>query len=513
MSFIRRLLPTPYVADLAAPLLRLSPKDSFTVDNAVQGVLGLGGTGSGKTSTTAEYLSRSYLSAGMGGLVLNAVPGEADLWRRRCAATGRAKDLIVFDASGQHRFNFLQYMMETMPNAGELVMNVVALLSTVIDAANGRVGQGGGENAFWQMATKEALGHSLSVLWAAYGHINLHDLFALIQSRPTSYDHAASATWLDHSFMAHTLRQADEQPRHRMHPMDYRASFHYLTQTLANPDPRTTGNLIATISANLAPLTQGKMRELFCTGTTLVPEMTHEGAIIVLDLPAMIYQEAGILAQLIFKTLWQKAAQRRRVSGRTRPIFLFSDEFQYFLTAEDARFQSTARGQRVASVYLTQNLPGLYDRISSARPENSTDALIGNLQTKIFHANSCVRTNQWAADMISKGVQLRYSGGVNQSFNAGRSYGGNTSWSQSGNSSQGGSSGGGSNWGFNQGFSSGENAGYSEQIDYLVQPGYFTRLRKGGKATRYKVDALVFQGGRVFGHSRQTFLPVVLRQR
>ena len=253
------------------------------------------------------------------------------------------------------------------------------------------------------------------------------------------------------------------------------------------------------------------MRELFCTGTTFVPEMTHEGAIIVLDLPAMVYQEAGILAQLIIKDIWQKAAQCRRVTRRTRPIFCCADEMHFFITANDARFTSTARGQRVASLYLTQNLPGLYDRVGGARPENTVDALIGNLQTKIFHANSCVRTNQWAADMIGKGLTLRWSGGANNGWSYGENVGSSTSYSSDDKGH--GTKGGNVNWGRNFGTSGGNSLSFSEQIDYQMQPAEFTRLAKGGKVNRRRVEAVVFQGGRVFRHSRRTFLPVVFKQR
>ena len=65
-----------------------------------------------------------------------------------------------------------------------------------------------------------------------------------------------------------------------------------------------------------------RLRELFCTTTNIVPELTHEGAVIVLDLPVKEHAEIGQLSQTLFKYIWQRASERRDVrrhrTGRAR---------------------------------------------------------------------------------------------------------------------------------------------------------------------------------------------------
>ena len=68
-----------YIANLDAPLLRLSHKDVFTLRDACQGVHVFGGIGSGKTSGSGKALASAYLRAGFGGLVLCAKPDELSL--------------------------------------------------------------------------------------------------------------------------------------------------------------------------------------------------------------------------------------------------------------------------------------------------------------------------------------------------------------------------------------------------------------------------------------------------
>ena len=497
------------VRRLSMPMLKLSRRDRFRLSDLLESTIIFGSPGSGKTSASGAAFLRMYLRGGMGGLVGAVKPGEAARVIRLAKAAGRGGSLIVIDGSGRQRINFLQYLMQTSPDAGQLVTNIVDALSTVIAAVNGQVEPGGSDNQFWQKAMKEVLLHAVAVLWAAYGRVSLYDVFALLQSRPMALVQVTEPQWLATSFMAHTLTKADEAPTHRMHPMDYRAAFDYLTKTLANPDARTTGNIHATLSADLAPLMQGAMRELFSTGTTFVPEMTFDGAIIVMDLPVQVYGQAGLLAQQIIKYLWQKAVLQRKVDRYTRPVFHYCDEYQVLVSPGDADFISRSREAMAATTILTQSVPGLVSKISGSKAEHVANSLLACCNTKVFHANGCHITNKYAADIIDKGVTVRYNGGSNMGWSdtTGQGYThGTTHNGKEGSSSN--------SYTDNSSFtrSGGHSLGWSEQMDYLVQPAAFTRLRKGGKVNRRQVDAIIFQPGRTWHHSGKTFLPVTFRQ-
>lgn len=498
------------VRRLSTPMLRLSRWDRLRLSDLLESTIIFGSPGSGKTSASGAAFLRLYFSSGGGGLTCAVKPGEADRIIRMAKAAGRGHNLIVVDGSGRHRINFLQYLMSISPDPGQLITNIVDALSTVIAAVNGQVEPGGSDNQFWQKAMKEALLHSVSVLWAAYGRVSLYDVFALLQSRPTTPAQAVDPHWEATSFMARTLQKAGDAPTHPMHPMDYRAAFDYLTKTLANPDSRTTGNILATLSADLAPLMQGAMRELFSTGTTFVPEMTFDGTIIVMNLPVQVYGQAGLLAQQIIKYLWQKAVLQRKVDRKTIPVFHYCDEYQMLIAPGDADFVSRSREAVSMTTVLSQSIPGLVSKVSGSKAEHVVNALLACCNTKIFHANGCHVTNKYAADIIDKGMTVRYNGGAN------------VGWSdQVGDSYNHGSSSNGKETSHNQGFgytrsetrSGGQSLGWSEQMDYLVQPGEFTRLRKGGKVNRRQVDAIIFQNGTKFRLTGQTYLPVTFRQK
>ncbi len=493
-----RLWPSACLSHHEAPLLRFG-RDVWRVRDAYEGTAIIGAPGSGKTSASGYAIALALARAGWGGIVLCAKPDEADRWEALCRLAGRQRSLMRFDGSGRYRFNFLRYAMAAASDT-DPVTNTVAVLTHVLRTASGEVGSpvGGGDNPFWGKSSREFLAHGSAVLWCAYGDITLPDLLKLIQSRPPKPDDLSGMAYLN-GFMNATLMKCKAGPVHPMKQHDFEQARDYLTKRLPNPDPRTTGNLVATLSADLSPLLSGPMHELFGTDLTIVPEMTHEGAIIVLDFPLKVWNEAGHLAQHIFKYLWQRATERR--GSRGRPVFLWADEGHLFASPYDAEFQSTARGARAATVWLTQNILGVAEQMGGRNPLNTAKALLGNFQTKIFHANSCVDTNQWAADTIAKREEWRESYSENEGQGEGDNR--NHSW---------GATGGGGGRGRSENWNLGSSRSSQQVIEYPVLPAHFTTLRNGGRANRGIVDAVLFKGGQTWRSSKAAWMPAQFRQ-
>jgi hypothetical protein len=241
---------------------------------------------------------------------------------------------------------------------------------------------------------------------------------------------------------------------------------------------------VSTVTTLIDPLLRGVMHTLFATTTNFVPEVVHEGAVIVIDLPVLEFGTVGQLCQVLFKFLFQKSTERRDLSRHSAPVFLWADEAQYFATSHDALFQGTARSARVATVYLTQNLPGYLAAIGAGgNGQAFVHALMGNLATKIFHANTCSQTNQWAAETIARHWQIRGSVGTSSSDDE------------------------------RGGARTSRSVGSSDALDFQVEPHEFTLLRKGGPENNRCVDAIVFQGGRIFHESKKNHLKVCFTQR
>jgi hypothetical protein len=230
------------------------------------------------------------------------------------------------------------------------------------------------------------------------------------------------------------------------------------------------------------------LRDLLCSGSNVTPDAVEQGKIIVIDLSVKEFAEIGQYAQVIWKYAFQRSIERRDVKKSPRPVFLWADECQYFVTSHDAQFATTCRSFRVAVVYLTQNLNNLYASLGGLQQGKAqADSLLGCLNTKIFHANSCALTNEMASTLCGRTRQLF--------VNANSGHQGD--------------------W-IAEAFGLGEGAhstsGVSESMDNEIEPSVFTSLRSGGPENDFNVDAIVFQNGKVYADTGRPWRHATFKQ-
>jgi hypothetical protein len=262
---------------------------------------------------------------------------------------------------------------------------------------------------------------------------------------------------------------------------------------------RTRGSIVATLTSTINGLLTGRIHELFGTDTTLVPELTQQGAIILLDLSVHEFGAVGAIAQQIVKSLWMKSIQQRPIHPGMRPCFLWMDEAQYFLSDADADFLSTSREYRACPVYITQDLPTFYAALGGENAENRGKQLVAKFQTRIFHANTDHVTNSFASDIIGKTRKYKISRSVNSGFNAGVS-------GQQGEYE--------SSYGGGGGRTAGRGYSIESYDDDDIRPEYFgNELRTGGKENAFLVDAIVIRSARRFRASRRNRLKVTFQQK
>ncbi|HEY4990143.1 MAG TPA: TraM recognition domain-containing protein, partial [Opitutaceae bacterium] len=456
--------------------------DAWRIKDAFEGTMIFGGTGSGKTSGSGRALARSFLGAGFGGLVLCAKPDEPSLWRSYAAEAGREPDLVMFGADPKWSFNFMEYESIRSGSGAGLTENLVTLFMEVSSIGSGD-GRSRGGDPFWERAMRSLIRNSVEVLVMAGQPVTLHALFDVVRSAPPDAASLGSVPWKSGSACWRLLDIARERALGTSWEIDCREVAGYWLTHFPTLGEKTRGSIVAMFSTLAEALMRGKMRELFCEGTSLSPEDVIAGRVIVVDLPVKEWSEVGRMAAVLWKYCLQKAVERRadNTDGRGRPLFIWADECQHFTSRYDPMFQATARSSRAASVYLTQNYPSLASSVGGgAEGRALTDTLLGNMGTKIFHANSDRETNQLAADLVGKRLQsLRSSGsGSSQSLGSHATFGSSAS------------------------------RGRTENMDFEIQPMEFSSLRKGGPENAHTSDALVFQNGRLWAGTGRTWQKV-----
>lgn len=530
-----------YADSLDAKLLQLGGQDHFTLRDAAQSVLVIGGTGSGKTTGAGKALREALLRSGAGGIVLVAKPEEADLWRADIARCGRSASLIDWNGSNGG-YNFIA--AELVRQGSDGVNAVIELIMRVLEMARlaspspGRTG-----DAFWDDTVRQILRNCVALLFAATGTVKISDILKFVRAAPTSPEQMGDADWQRQSFFCHMFLAAAERLQQGSIPgFDDGAgerTVAYWQRDFAAMDAKLRGNVLVSLTTALDRFNHGWLADAFCGETSIVPELTFHGAIILLAMPALTRNEDGIIAQQLFKLAWQRGVLTRNALApdqRERLLFCYADECQYFCNSYDAEFLSISRGSRAATIYLTQSLPTFYAKMGGENARERVHHLLGNFGTKVFHSlGGCPETSEWAARTIGKGLQSRANYSQNQGSNSqfGMNMGEGTNWgsnsgagsnfsigpdgrsSSGSNSSSGSSSGGSDQWGRNRGTGSshGQSWGHSETMDYLIEPGQFSRMLKtGGPANGNRVSAVWYQAGRRFAASGGNALLVEFQQ-
>ncbi|UPT67662.1 MAG: TraG/TraD/VirD4 family protein [Sphingobacteriales bacterium JAD_PAG50586_3] len=175
---------------------------------------------------------------------------------------------------------------------------------------------------------------------------------------------------------------------------------------------KTRSIIELSFSSFLFRLLKEPVYSLFCNKpSNILPEDCLQGKIIIINLPVKQFHKIGRDCQILFKYIWQRTMEKRNVGEHPRPVFLWADEAQNFIHEHDTDFQATARSSRIATVYITQNLPNYLSNMGGHRSESRVKSFLGTLATKIFHANADIDTNEYASKLFGE----RYSEDLSRS--------------------------------------------------------------------------------------------------
>jgi hypothetical protein len=210
------------------------------------------------------------------------------------------------------------------------------------------------------------------------------------------------------------------------------------------------------------PFLTRPLRQLFAADANVRPEDSFDGKIIVVDLPVQTYRLAGRMANLVWKYCFQVAALRRAqpTDGTyLRPVFLWADEYQNFVSPFDFMFASVCRSASACMAVMVQNRESL---VTVLDKEPMVDSLCSNLGCKFFCQNTG-NTNAWASRLIGESWTRVQGVSANSPAQAFDGHGG---------------------------ASAGVNF-HDELRRYVDEAVFANQLRRGGELNDYKVDVIV----------------------
>lgn len=460
---------------LATELCRFGANQHpWRIADAVEGTQVFGATGSGKTSGSGRHIALAMLRARFGGLVLTAKTDELKTWKEYFEEARREDSLLIVSPEEDRRFNFLDYEWKSAKRARGLTQNLVSLFCSALESD--AAGRSGASDPYWEHALRQLLTNAIDTVGLAHDRITLSALVNVILSAPTHPDAVDNKKFEDDSFCLQCLKLARERRdlnEDQKHDLDQCRDY-WIADFAALAD-RTRSSVVSSFTSRATGLLRGRLRRIFCSDgePDFTPQHSHAGRVIILDLPVKEFGDFGRFAQILFKTIWQRATERRNVhEAGQRPVFLWADESQHFITTEDMLFQQTARSSLAATVYLSQNISNYYAVMGGRDSRAATDSFLGNLQTKIFHNNSDPSTNEWGERLFGKET----ADVAGRSFNVAPDNKGQQVVSVGGSS--------------------------QPQERSRVPANAFTTLPRGGKEYAGTVEAIIYQAGK---YMRQKF--------
>lgn len=381
---------------------------AFRLADAQTGVCVFGATGSGKTSGPAKHLAYGYLAAGFGGLVLCAKKEECRQWQEWAAETGRTDDLVVVNAKGDWRFNFMEWEASRPEEGGGLAINIVNLLDEIASAISGEV-ESTANNKFWDQALHHLNTNLVDLVLLAGVELSLPLLGQILKTAAQTPEQVLDPEWQKNSDCAKTIDAAEKltenaSPQKRAHYVECRD---YWLGEFPNLSEKTRSIITLTFSMLVRPLITPPLGDIFTTTTNIKPEDAFEGKVIVIDLPVQEFRLVGRIANLAWKYCFQTAVLRRvQPADRKsflRPVFLWADEAQNFVSKFDSEYQAVARSAGGCTVYLTQNRESFRRVLKNF---DAVDSLLANLQAKFFCQNSG-ETNEWAGRTLGENYQYQ----------------------------------------------------------------------------------------------------------
>ena len=354
----------------------------ITRKNLTESILAIAGTGKGKT-TLLRTISRAMIRDRWGGLVLCVKLSQIEEFKEACRLDGRENDCIVISASSGHAFN---------PLAAETsASEAAALLCEIGEVLADRVRDGGANDAFWRDQLGIILRNLFKLCYVAHGRFDVIKAAELFDGRANTLAELDDPCWQRDSIM----NVAIEKARQIQNDTDSALAVEYFTRSFPSHGDRLQGSLAATVSSVFDYLRRSPLRRLFSGESTFsMNDLLDNGKICVVGIPALESTD-GRIANAILQFCFCRAATRR---VRAHYSFLISDECQETVTRELMRKLAVLREFKVASVFLTQNISVLDDKIG----EVAREGFCALLNLKIFGTQAHAATRDWAANQIGK---------------------------------------------------------------------------------------------------------------
>lgn len=380
------------------PEYLIAPMEAMFQNFLITGTIGMGKTAAVMYSFLKQALfHQAHSQDKKAGMLILDVKGnfyaQALEYAKEC---GREEDVVLIQLEGEYTYNPLH-----KPN-----MEPVDLASrsrSVMDLFSG----GAKKEKFWDTKAGHMMTASIRLLRMTSGYVTLGDIHGIVTNQ---------------DFLEDRLEKLMEL-REQLPEFDVQSCLNYFTGEFSSK----AENMIESIKGCVTEMTgffasSERINNSFCPSKenlnfTGFEECINEGKIVVLAMNVAEYPEVSKTIAAYLKLDFQSEVQQRtsksRSLNKTRPVFFICDEYQEFVTANDARFYGLSRESKCCSIVSSQSYTSILQTLGN---KEAFDTLQQNLINKIWLRTDDKLTIDTAQFLTGKEEKEKYSKNISESM-------------------------------------------------------------------------------------------------
>ncbi len=340
----------------------IAPKQNvvFSLRDAAQNILILGGTGSGKTTQAVYPLLLQLADQDCGGLAFNFKGDFYEVVEKAYEAASK-KSHVKIIGEGGYAFNLIEGL--TPETAATFLKSCLML------------GGSQSANAFWIDTAAELCRHVLGIL----------------SFIPKRYNLSALYQYLFDPEQRSVLEKEAEEIRVTLDLIDLeamKAYRDYLENVYGQFDERLKSGVQASVAQILSTFNDPKLTDMFCRHSDTSMEEVLSGTVFVVNLSRAVSGTGGkVICNLIklrfFNVMQQRQSQQEW--NQERPVFFLCDEYQEIVSGNkdglsDLNFWDKSRSSNTIGIIASQAISSVYAAIGD---RDMANALLQNFRQKI----------------------------------------------------------------------------------------------------------------------------------
>ena len=366
----------------------------------ITGSIGTGKTSSGMYNITKQLIAyNSYNDKKIGMLILDVKGNYYDFVRKEAIKNGRLQDLVCIDISGDTYYNPIDKTELSSDIIAGRLKEILLLFSK------------NNTESFW-------IDKAGMLLSEVIKFIRLYN-----ENYVTFYEIHKIINDIDYYLkMKKNIKTKLIKNKYSEEDIfNINSSVDYIEKEFLKLDERTKGIIIAEISRITGIFVLNyDINRTFCPEKNKINfkgfrDVVENGKIVVLKMNISKYGDISRIIASYLKMDFQREVLMqvtRKNKENIRKTAFISDEYQEYITKNDAEFYAQSRETMCISVVATQSYSSLYNTL---KDEFATDVIIQSLVNKIWYRQDDIRTIEKAQKVIGKEEKEKVSQTVSES--------------------------------------------------------------------------------------------------